>query len=88
MDEPLSALDRKTKNEILPFVEKLRDHFAVPIFYITHDLTEVERLADQVVLLDKGHVVPWRVRSASWRAIRTRRWRHLPGGCGGASRVR
>jgi molybdate transport system ATP-binding protein len=57
MDEPLSALDRKTKNEILPFIEKLRDHFAVPIFYITHDLTEVERLADQVVLIDKGRVV-------------------------------
>ncbi len=57
MDEPLSALDRKTKNEILPFIEKLRDHFAVPIFYITHDMTEVERLADQVVLIEKGHVV-------------------------------
>ncbi len=57
MDEPLSALDRRTKNEILPFIEKLRDHFAVPIFYITHDITEVERLADQVVLLEKGQVV-------------------------------
>jgi len=57
MDEPLSALDRKTKNEILPFIEKLRDHFAVPIFYITHDITEVERLADHVVLLEKGQVV-------------------------------
>ncbi|WP_374546289.1 molybdenum ABC transporter ATP-binding protein [Rhodoblastus sp.] len=57
MDEPLSALDRRTKSEILPFIEKLRDHFAVPIFYITHDMTEVERLADQIVLLDKGHLV-------------------------------
>ena len=57
MDEPLSALDRKTKSEILPFIEKLRDHFAVPIFYITHDMTEVERLADQIVLLEKGHLV-------------------------------
>jgi molybdate transport system ATP-binding protein len=57
MDEPLSALDRKTKSEILPFIEKLRDHFSLPIFYITHDMTEVERLADQVVLIDKGHVV-------------------------------
>jgi molybdate transport system ATP-binding protein len=57
MDEPLSALDRKTKGEILPFIEKLRDHFAVPIFYITHDMTEVERLADQIVLLEKGHLV-------------------------------
>jgi molybdate transport system ATP-binding protein len=57
MDEPLSALDRKTKSEILPLIEKLRDHFAAPIFYITHDMTEVERLADQIVLLDKGHLV-------------------------------
>jgi molybdenum ABC transporter ATP-binding protein len=57
MDELLSALDRRTKGEILPFIEKLRDHFALPIFYVTHDTTEVERLADQMVLLDKGHVV-------------------------------
>ena len=57
MDEPLSALDRRTKAEILPFIEKLRDHFALPIFYVTHDMTEVERLGDQMVLLDNGHVV-------------------------------
>ena len=57
MDEPLSALDRRTKSEILPFIEKLRDHFKLPIFYVTHDMTEVERLADQMVLLEKGHVV-------------------------------
>ena len=57
MDEPLSALDRKTKGEILPFIEELRDHFSVPIFYITHDMAEIERLADYMVLLDKGHLV-------------------------------
>jgi molybdate transport system ATP-binding protein len=57
MDEPLSALDRKTKGEILPFIEKLRDHFSLPIFYVTHDMTELERLTDHIVLLDKGHVV-------------------------------
>ncbi len=57
MDEPLSALDRRTKAEILPFIEKLRDHFALPIFYVTHDMSEVERLGDQMVLLDDGHVV-------------------------------
>jgi len=57
MDEPLSALDRKTKSEILPFIEKLRDHFSLPIFYVTHDMTEVERLADHMVLLERGHIV-------------------------------
>src|SRR5262249_59964186 len=57
MAEPLAALDRKTKGEILPFIEELRDHFSLPIFYITHDMSEIERLADNMVLLDKGHLV-------------------------------
>ena len=57
MDEPLSALDRATKNEILPFLERLRDRLKLPIVYITHDIAEVERLADQIVLMDKGRVI-------------------------------
>jgi molybdate transport system ATP-binding protein len=57
MDEPLSALDRTTKNEILPFLERLRDRLSLPVVYITHDLAEVERLADQMVLMDKGRVI-------------------------------
>jgi molybdate transport system ATP-binding protein len=57
MDEPLSALDRATKNEILPFLERLRDRLALPIVYVTHDLAEVERLADQIVLMEKGRVL-------------------------------
>jgi molybdate transport system ATP-binding protein len=57
MDEPLSALDRATKNEILPFLERLRDRLNLPVVYITHDLAEVERLADQMVLMEKGRVI-------------------------------
>ncbi|HLX99057.1 MAG TPA: molybdenum ABC transporter ATP-binding protein [Roseiarcus sp.] len=57
MDEPLSALDRATKNEILPFLERLRDRLALPVVYVTHDIAEVERLADGIVLMDKGRVI-------------------------------
>jgi len=57
MDEPLSALDRATKNEILPFLERLRDRLSLPIIYITHSIAEVERLADEIVLMDKGRVI-------------------------------
>ena len=57
MDEPLSALDRATKNEILPFLERLRDRLALPVVYVTHDIAEVERLADEIVLMDKGRVI-------------------------------
>lgn len=57
MDEPLSALDRKTKDEILPFLERLHGVLALPIVYVSHDLAEVERLADTLVLMESGRVI-------------------------------
>jgi molybdate transport system ATP-binding protein len=57
MDEPLSALDRSTKDEILPFLERLHAALALPVLYVSHDIAEVERLADRVVLLERGRVI-------------------------------
>ncbi len=56
MDEPLSALDRNTKDEILPFLERLHATLALPVIYVSHDMSEVERLADHLVLMDAGRV--------------------------------
>lgn len=56
MDEPLAALDRQSKNEILPYLQRLHDHLAVPVMYVSHDITEIERLADHMVLLEHGQV--------------------------------
>jgi molybdate transport system ATP-binding protein len=56
MDEPLSALDRARKQEILPYIERIRDTFRIPIIYVSHQLDEVARLANQVVLLEEGRV--------------------------------
>ena len=57
MDEPLSALDRDTKDEIIPYLEELREKSGVPILYVSHDLAEIERLADRVVLLAAGRAL-------------------------------
>ena len=57
MDEPLSALDDPRKAEILPYIERLRDHSKVPILYISHSVSEIARLADQVVAIDSGRVI-------------------------------
>ncbi len=57
MDEPLSALDRQTKEEILPFLERLHERLSIPVLYVTHDMSEVERLADHLVLMKAGRVV-------------------------------
>jgi molybdate transport system ATP-binding protein len=57
MDEPLSALDRQTKSEILPFLERLHERLSLPVFYISHDMSEIERLADHLILMQHGRVI-------------------------------
>jgi molybdate transport system ATP-binding protein len=57
MDEPLSSLDASRKLEILPFIERLRDEFEIPILYVSHAAEEIARLATRVVRIEKGRVV-------------------------------
>jgi molybdate transport system ATP-binding protein len=57
MDEPLAALDSSRKAEVLPFIARLADQFAVPIFYVSHAWDEIVDLADTLVLVEEGRVV-------------------------------
>jgi molybdate transport system ATP-binding protein len=57
MDEPLSGLDQISREEILPYFEALHENLAVPALYVSHDLAEVTRLADHLVVLDAGRAV-------------------------------
>ncbi|MGD0105035.1 MAG: molybdenum ABC transporter ATP-binding protein [Rhodopila sp.] len=57
MDEPLASLDSARKAEILPFLTRLKTALRLPVLYVTHDLDEVARLADSMVLINAGHVV-------------------------------
>jgi molybdate transport system ATP-binding protein len=56
MDEPLAALDAGRKDEILPYLERLRDQASVPIVYVSHSVAEVTRLANTIVLISDGRV--------------------------------
>jgi molybdate transport system ATP-binding protein len=56
MDEPLSSLDLARKKEIVPHIEKLPKLFGIPVLYVTHNVDEVARLANDVVLLVEGRV--------------------------------
>jgi molybdate transport system ATP-binding protein len=49
MDEPLSALDRMRRDEILGLMERMRDSLSLPILYVTHDRAEADRLACRIV---------------------------------------
>lgn len=57
MDEPLASLDGPRKQEILPYLERLRDGpLGLPILYVSHAVDEIARLADRLVLLQDGRV--------------------------------
>lgn len=57
MDEPLSALDASSKREIMPYLERLHSELKIPLLYVSHSMDEVARLADHLLLMDKGKVV-------------------------------
>lgn len=57
LDEPLAALDDRRKEDILPYLEELRDGLGLPMLYVSHSLGEVARLADRIVVMAGGRVV-------------------------------
>lgn len=56
LDEPLASLDIARRHEILPWLERMHRELRIPILYVTHTMEELTRLADYVVLLDRGKV--------------------------------
>ncbi len=57
MDEPLASLDRRRKDELLPYFDRLHDELSVPAIYVSHDIEEISRLCDHLLVLDQGKVV-------------------------------
>jgi len=57
MDEPLAALDHARKQEILPYLERLRDELDIPVLYVSHNADEVARLAAHIVVMEGGRAV-------------------------------
>lgn len=57
MDEPLAAIDVARKQEIFPYLERLRDELILPVLYVTHAPDEVARMADHLVILNGGRAI-------------------------------
>ena len=56
LDEPLSALDKRLKEQIIPYLRKTLRRFAIPYLYISHSLSEMRLLTDQVLLVAAGQL--------------------------------
>jgi molybdate transport system ATP-binding protein len=57
LDEPLASLDASRREEVLPYLESLRDQLAIPMVYVSHQFDEVLRLATHLVLMESGKVL-------------------------------
>ena len=54
LDEPLASLDASRREELLPYLESLRDQLAIPMVYVSHHFDDVLRLATHLVLMESG----------------------------------
>ena len=56
MDEPLSALDKKLKEELQYEIRRIHQETGVTILYVTHDQQEALRLSDRIAVFNKGRI--------------------------------
>lgn len=56
LDEPLASLDQGLKAQILPFLQRIRDELQLPMIYVSHALSEILHLTDQLVLIKQGRI--------------------------------
>ena len=57
MDEPLSSLDQRRRDEILPYFDRLHEEVSLPVIYVSHDIEEISRICDHLLIMDDGHIV-------------------------------
>ena len=57
LDEPLASLDLQLRQRILPFLQRVRDHFDVPMLVVSHNPIELQALCEDLIVLDQGQIV-------------------------------
>lgn len=57
LDEPFSALDRPIRVKMQNVIKDIRSEFAIPVLLVTHDFSEVQKMADRVIVYAEGKVV-------------------------------
>ena len=56
LDEPLASLDDRLKQQILPFLKRVKDETAIPMLYVSHNRSEVDYLTDRTLAMEGGQL--------------------------------
>lgn len=57
LDEPTIGLDSKTKQDVMEFLLDLNKEFGTTIILTTHELNDIEKICQRIILLDKGNKI-------------------------------
>lgn len=74
MDEPLASLDLPRKRELLPYLERLSHEVNIPVLYVSHSMEEIVRLAENVMVIEKGQVLACGELESVWASETLRPW--------------
>lgn len=56
LDEPFGALDAKVRKDLREWLRRLHDEVQVTTVFVTHDQEEAMEIADEIVVMNQGHV--------------------------------
>jgi len=57
LDEPLASLDERLKQQILPFLKRVKEETGIPMIYVSHTRSEVDFLADRTLQMQEGRLI-------------------------------
>lgn len=57
LDEPLASLDARLKQQILPFLKRVKDEINIPMIYVSHAIDEILYLTSQVAIMEYGKIL-------------------------------
>jgi molybdate transport system ATP-binding protein len=57
LDEPVGSLDARLRTTVLGYLKEIHRELGIPMVYVSHNVSEIVHLADQVIVLDRGRVV-------------------------------
>jgi molybdate transport system ATP-binding protein len=57
LDEPLASLDTRLKNQILPFLLRVKEETKIPMLYVSHAIDEILYLTSQIAIIENGKLL-------------------------------
>lgn len=57
MDEPLSNLDNRARGKMVHLLRHIHQQLDLPILYVSHNIIEIQQLADDVVVMENGRII-------------------------------